>query len=283
MLKFHLIASGSKGNCLLIQYEKANILIDCGGPVTHIRKSLKELGLTLLDIHVLFITHGHSDHIGQIKYFQDKVIYSPIVLKEMPNVHLFKVGTRFNFQDMSILSVPLSHDSGVTVGYIIEAKNEKLVYITDTGYVHQSNVELMKDADYIILESNHDIEMLMQSNRPMYLKNRIKSDIGHLCNDDCARVLEKILCPKTKMVILAHISQETNTYELALKTNVNYLCENCLHQMCPQLRIVAAKQFEMLSGGKCYETDYPMDSISCTDRVEWLFESSPQSKQNTGQ
>ncbi|MBQ5414575.1 MAG: hypothetical protein IIU22_00160, partial [Firmicutes bacterium] len=91
--------------------------------------------------------------------------------------------------------------------------------ITDTGYIRDAVIPLLKGADYIILESNHDTEMLMKTSRPMFLKMRIAGDSGHLCNEDCAAVLRKIVTSKTKMVVLAHISQQANTREKALETD----------------------------------------------------------------
>ena len=107
--------------------------------------------------------------------------------------------------------LPLSHDAAHTVGYVIEAGGEKLVYITDTGYIRNDVKERIVNADYYIFESNHDIEMLMQTNRPVYIKQRIINDSGHLNNEDSARVLSEVIGERTREIVQAHISQEGNT------------------------------------------------------------------------
>ena len=87
----------------------------------------------------------------------------------------------------------MSHDCENTVGYLIECGNEKLVYVTDTGYIKKEVKDYLKDADYYIFESNHDIEMLMQTKRPVYVKQRIINDYGHLCNEDSAHILSEVI------------------------------------------------------------------------------------------
>ncbi len=106
---------------------------------------------------------------------------------------------------MRFTPIALSHDALNTVGYIVENGIEKLVYITDTGYINEKHIPRIKDADYIVLESNHDVQMLMATSRPQFTKQRIYSDTGHLCNEDCAAVLDQIVTEKTKMIILACI------------------------------------------------------------------------------
>ncbi len=269
-MKFHLIASGSKGNCFILQNDKRVIVIDCGGTRRHLISSFNKLGIDINKIDLLLITHSHSDHISQLPVFKNCLVYSPVYLEKREDAKILRPRQTFKIDKMVVTPIPLSHDSGITVGYIFECNNEKLVYVTDTGYVHSSNIELMKDADYIVIESNHDLTMLMNSSRPQYLKSRIKSDTGHLCNEDCAVVLEKIVSKKTKKIILAHISEETNTYELALKTNVDYLLENKRCDLNNDLKIVAARQFEIVSGGIDYEESFNSD-YSISSCVEWVF------------
>ena len=141
-----------------------------------------------------------------------------------------------------------------TVGFVIEGVHEKLVYITDTGYIRDAVIPLLKGADYIILESNHDTEMLMKTSRPMFLKMRIAGDSGHLCNEDCAAILRKIVTAKTKMVVLAHISQQANTREKALAVSGEAL--ETLGNKRNDLILCAAAQDEVLKGG-----DWPNEKV----------------------
>ena len=218
-------------------------MIDCGGTKSHLLRSLMDLDLSTHTIDALLITHDHHDHVQQIKHFLHVPTYSPISL-ETNHVTMVYENEPFMINECTITPIGLSHDSHMTVGYIIEDEFEKLVFITDTGYVKDSVIPLIKDADYYIIESNHDPMMLMQLKRPHSLKARILYDNGHLCNQDSAIILSKVITEKTKEVLLAHISEEANTIGLALHTVTNYLR---LHARVPVIR--AAKQFEIVVGG----------------------------------
>ncbi|HZJ86831.1 MAG TPA: MBL fold metallo-hydrolase, partial [Erysipelothrix sp.] len=128
-----------------------------------------------------------------------------------------------------------------SVGYIIEDTDHKLVYITDTGYIRNEDLNLLLDADIIVLESNHDPKMLMDSKRPYYIKQRILSDTGHLSNDKAGTILAQIVSDNTQEVVLAHLSDEANTEELAFDTVSRYL--NGFKG-----RLKVGKQHEVVSG-----------------------------------
>ena len=117
----------------------------------------------------------------------------------------------------------LSHDAEDINGYIIENKEDSLVYTTDTGYINQKNHKLLQNKTIYIFESNHDVEMLMNSKYPFHIKQRILGDYGHLSNKDSAYYLSKFIGDKTKYVVLAHLSHENNTKELAQTTLENEL------------------------------------------------------------
>jgi Metal-dependent hydrolases of the beta-lactamase superfamily I len=125
--------------------------------------------------------------------------------------------------------------------------DKKIIYITDTGYISKKNASYMVDADYYIIESNHDIEMLMKTNRPMFLKNRILSDYGHLSNDDSAMIISRLLGPSTKEIVLAHLSQEANTKELALNTYHRIFNQNNIE--LKNIKIKVASQIDVVYGG----------------------------------
>ena len=119
--------------------------------------------------------------------------------------------------------------------------------MTDTGYVSEKNIDYMKDADYYVIESNYDIPLLMATSRPHYLKARIMSDYGHLCNDDCADVLCQCVSERTKEIILAHISQEANTMELAYEVIIEQL--SLINFPVNERTIKALNQYEIFIGG----------------------------------
>jgi phosphoribosyl 1,2-cyclic phosphodiesterase len=149
----------------------------------------------------------------------------------------------------TLLIKPLntSHDATNPCGYLIKDNDETLVYITDTGYIKEDTLSICKNPTYLILESNHDISMLIKSNRPARLKSRIMSDVGHLCNEDSAIFATYIIGSKTKEIVLAHLSEECNTEDKALKA-YNKVFKK-MKVSLNQIRIRCAKQYSTLLGG----------------------------------
>ncbi len=246
MMKFALLASGSKGNCFLLWDEALFLMVDCGSTKRWLTQAFQEVHADPADLDAVFITHDHSDHVSQLKMFSDHVIYSPVELA-FDSIRV-KSEEKITLRHMTVTPLALSHDARNTTGYVFQTWQEKLVYITDTGYLKDSYLPLLKGADYIILESNHDVGMLMNTSRPYMLKQRIASDSGHLCNEDCAAVLDAIVTEKTKMVVLAHISQQANTYEQALSVSRDVLL-NHKGTLNKDLVLKAAEQFEIIKGG----------------------------------
>ena len=124
----------------------------------------------------------------------------------------------FTINDLKIEVIKTSHDTEDSVGYIINDNNKSVVYITDTGYINQKYYKILSNRNIYIFESNHDIEMLNNGSYPFEIRKRILSDKGHLSNYDSAKYLAKFIGPDTKKIILAHLSEENNTTELALST-----------------------------------------------------------------
>ena len=216
MLEIYSLASGSKGNSTIIKLDDKIILIDCGCTKTYIKNKLKELDIPINNIDYLFITHTHSDHISAIDLFKDTIKYSPIIHDNKTNI--IKHKENIILDNINICPIILSHDCPNTYGYIITYNNEKLIYITDTGYIKEEYINLLSNATYIILEFNHDIEILMNTNRPHFLKERIYSDTGHLNNEQASNICKKIIGNNTKFIWLAHISQQANNETIALNT-----------------------------------------------------------------
>jgi phosphoribosyl 1,2-cyclic phosphodiesterase len=132
----------------------------------------------------------------------------------------------FCFQDLFIRLIKTSHDVADSVGYVIEGNGSSIVYITDTGYINQKYFPLLENREVYILESNHDIELLNHSSYSFQLRQRILGDKGHLSNYDCSRYLSSFIGAKTKYIVLAHLSEENNTSELAYDTLMERLEEN---------------------------------------------------------
>ena len=230
MLELYSLASGSKGNCTILKFKDTYIVIDCGCTKKYLVSRFKELNISIDQIHCLLVTHTHSDHISSISLFKDKKKYAGSTLDENTEIIVNKSPIIIN--DINILPIALSHDCPNTYGFIITYNNEKLVYITDTGYVKEEYIEILDNPDYIILESNHDVEMLMNTDRPHFLKQRIFNDTGHLCNEDASNIINKIVGNNTKLIWLAHLSEQANTSIKALEvlnntidtTNINVQC-----------------------------------------------------------
>ena len=221
-MNFHLLASGSKGNAFVLEKDGSMILIDCGTTKKYMIESLTALNLNPEMFDSVLITHNHSDHVRQINMFKNHPnIYTP---EPLAVSHKLAVPYEpFKVNQFVILPLPTSHDADTSLGYVIQDGEHKLVYMTDTGYVKTSHLEFMRDADYIILESNHDPDLLMKTSRPYFVKQRSLSDTGHLSNDSAGEVLSQIVTSRTKEIILAHLSEEGNREDLAIHTVSKYL------------------------------------------------------------
>jgi phosphoribosyl 1,2-cyclic phosphodiesterase len=207
------LASGSKGNSTLIELDNKNILIDIGLPLSNLEK---RLGRPFPNIDILIITHTHTDHIKGIKTIvrkQNPKIYTlENDLQEKVNSKKISTEKEVIEDDLSIELFNLSHDVPCA-GVYIKDKNTELVYITDTGYIKDKIIKKYQDKDIYIIESNYEEEMLRNGKYPYHLKQRIRSDRGHISNEDSCKYLKKLIGKKTKYIALAHLSEENNTPE----------------------------------------------------------------------
>jgi len=224
-MKVCVIASGSKGNCCYIETKNTKILIDIGLNCITTERKLIEKNINPEEIEGIFITHTHKDHVEGLRVFNKKhkakaylteTMYKELN-QELKNYEF--IGETTKIKDLTITSIKTSHDAEDSNGYIIENEDKQIVYITDTGYINIKNHKKLKDKTMYILESNHDVEMLMNNpNYPYHIKQRILGDKGHLSNKDASYYLKKFIGDNTKHIILAHLSEHNNTDELALQT-----------------------------------------------------------------
>lgn len=225
-MQVSVLASGSKGNCTYIATKKVKLLIDIGTTSLYAEKKLKEIEISPKEINGIFITHTHTDHISGIRVFikkyQTKLYLTQKIYQELkekfsiPNYEI--IDQNVTIEDLTIELFKTSHDAPDANGYIISNNNSSIVYITDTGYIHIKNHEKLKNKSLYIMESNHDVEMLMNGTYPYHLKQRILGDEGHLSNMDCSNYLSKFIGENTKDIILIHLSEENNCPEKALET-----------------------------------------------------------------
>lgn len=244
-MEFHVLASGSKGNATFIYEDGCGILIDCGITRKQLLFKLKNLGFSETDITYVFLTHDHYDHNKNIHIFnQDIVFTSRNNIDNIDDYHTLIPYEHRQFGVFDVLTLKTSHDASDPIGFVFSTQ-ETLLYMTDTGYVSQKNRKYMYNLDYYIIESNHDIEMLMNTKRPLFLKNRILNDKGHLNNEYSARLMSELIGDKTKEIVLAHLSQEANTPEKAMETYLKIFQE----QNISFKNIKIASQVNVVSGG----------------------------------
>lgn len=215
-MHFNIISSGSKGNTSVVIYKNTAILIDMGVSFERLKNGLEEVGLKPEQLTAALFTHDHTDHISGLRFLSPSIMYG--LKGTLPSLaNIIDLFVPFKIGDFTITPIKTSHDAKNPCGFFLQAGDESLVYMTDTGCFLEENLNIIKNPTYLIIESNHDIQMLLKTNRTYALKQRILSDVGHLCNEDSAIAACQIVGDKTKEIILAHLSEEANTPELALE------------------------------------------------------------------
>lgn len=231
-MKICVLASGSKCNSTYIETSSHKILIDMGTSLKYTKESLEKIGIDIKDIDTILITHSHSDHTKGLeaytKKYDAKIYIEEATFKELgielPNYEL--ITEDFKLDNLYIEVVRLSHDTASTIGYVINEDDKSMVYITDTGYINKKYLDKIRNKDLYIMESNHDVEMLMTGKYQYHTKIRIVGDYGHLSNTDSAKYLSNVIGDNTKYILLAHLSHENNTKEKAYETLKNKLDDN---------------------------------------------------------
>jgi phosphoribosyl 1,2-cyclic phosphodiesterase len=231
-MKICSLASGSRGNSLLVESEQSRILIDAGLSAAQIRERLNSINVDPRTIDGIVITHIHRDHVNGANSFSRQFnvpIYGhPETLDELTlifsgNKKITPWTGPFTIADFYLEPFKVSHDAIPTVGYLITNQEKKLVICTDLGMVTPDVERYVKRAQFIILESNHDPEMLLNGPYPWELKERISSRLGHLSNHDAGVFLKNILNGNIQKILLAHLSEENNSPQVARQTVLEYL------------------------------------------------------------
>ena len=234
-MKFVSLGSGSSGNCYLLQSGGTTVLLDAGISMRSLKKHLKDFGLSLEnDVAAVFVTHDHADHIksvGNIACDCGKTIYATQLVHEGIECDrclktrvpaeckaIVEKGVTVEMGNFRITPFDVPHDSRDCVGYVVEADGVRFCLITDIGHVTDTIREQVGLANYLVLEANHDVDMLMMGKYSQFLKDRISSDRGHLSNEQAARLLAEYATPRLRHVWLCHLSEENNHPVLARKT-----------------------------------------------------------------
>ena len=222
-MRVSVLSSGSKGNTTYIETDNTKILIDIGNTSKYVKEKLEDFGVKPEELDAILITHTHVDHVKGLKVFEKKynipVYITDIMHKELDYLDRYvSLSDEFDIKDIHVTSIKTSHDTNDSRGYVLSCNNSSIVYITDTGYINKKYFDILSNKNIYIMESNHDIEMLSNSKYPFQLRQRILSDKGHLSNYDASKYLSSFIGDNTKYIMLAHLSHENNTEELAYET-----------------------------------------------------------------
>jgi phosphoribosyl 1,2-cyclic phosphodiesterase len=250
----HVLASGSKGNMVLLSSTSGWIAIDCGISKNKMLKKLEMLNINIQHIQHLIITHEHSDHTAGLKSLMQlkhlKSIYlskgTHEVLKEHIGegdmlIHQIRPDTSFSIDKYNISGFLASHDAIEPMGVVVSSNMHKVVIGTDTGYIDEAYEPILKDADVYLIEANHEPQKLLASPRPMHLKKRILGEKGHLNNDDAAMFINRVMENKKTHWVVMHISEDCNSERDIEKSIVKFI-EKPL-----QLEVYYANQHEIVS------------------------------------
>ncbi|MBR0352689.1 MAG: MBL fold metallo-hydrolase [Oscillospiraceae bacterium] len=225
MIRLLSVGSGSSGNCFYLEINGKKLLIDLGLPAKTIRNALKTVGCEFGDIDAVLITHTHSDHIRGLAVSR-KHLSCPIYSSEISCAALFPfgpvpipIGRPFEVADgINVTAFETSHDCPGSIGFRFDYEGGAFGYATDLGCMTERIRETLKGCECIVLESNHDTDMLRSGPYPYVLKRRILSDSGHLSNESCAEAAAFFARNGTENLFLAHLSRENNDPETALRT-----------------------------------------------------------------
>lgn len=230
MTEFCTLASGSSGNAALLCVNNTNILIDMGISCKRVTAALSQLGLGGEQLSAVLITHEHSDHIAglatYIKKYRTAIVTTPDTARQLtrriegiaPLLQCVAWGERITLGEVTITVLPTSHDCTGSCAFHFETPDGTVGYLTDTGYIPAETAHALLGTALLVLESNHDVEMLCAGAYPYALKQRVLGKYGHLSNDTAALFARDSVRAGTQHILLAHLSKENNTPQRALDT-----------------------------------------------------------------
>jgi phosphoribosyl 1,2-cyclic phosphodiesterase len=220
-MKVCTLASGSSGNSLFIQTEYSKILIDAGISLRQIKARLKRLDVELSDLDAVIISHEHLDHAMSIPKIENPAYVASATMHlwkdKVKNLFEFDTGSSFSIKDALITSFSVPHDALDPVGFTIETDHRKLGIVTDIGTATSLVKERLKGSHILIIEFNHDENILRESHYPWEIKQRIMSRLGHLSNEQAANLFASLLHNELSNLLLAHLSETNNRYDIALR------------------------------------------------------------------
>lgn len=240
-LIFRSFASGSSGNSYYLGTPQWGVLIDAGISARTIQKNLREMGLDYANIMGVLITHDHADHIRAVGTLGERVhlpIYSTRTIhdgidrnygvreKLRTSQRYFEKGIAWELKDMTINTFGISHDSSECIGYVIDFHGQRFMIATDCGQPNATMEMYLSTANHVVIEANHDEQLLLNGPYPTYLKQRILSNKGHQSNVTCGELLSKNWHIGMRNVFLCHLSHENNDPTVALNTIKDILLDS---------------------------------------------------------
>jgi phosphoribosyl 1,2-cyclic phosphodiesterase len=259
-MRFSVLSSGSKANSTFVEACGKRFLIDCGLSGKQAEERMAEIGVDPTTISAILVTHEHSDHIHGVGTLSRRYRI-PVYANERTLEHIskprakevFETGVDFSLGDVRVTPFSIVHDAADPVGFAIYAEGFKFVVCTDLGRVTTLVEQHVRGANALLLESNHDQEMLQACSYTWELKQRISSTHGHLCNDAAGSLLEEIMHPELFHIVLGHLSENSNTPTLALETANRYL-KRCGERSAGLQTLLCGNIYESLP---CLELDAP--------------------------
>ena len=224
---FTILGSGSGGNCAYLETPNTRLLIDAGFSGRQIRQRLATIARSPETLHGILITHEHSDHVAGLVGLLARLelpVYCNRLTKEaieaqlhiQINAHIFDTGASFEIGDVTVDTFSVPHDASDPVGFLLRTPSGNIGFLTDLGHATQLVIQRVRTANVLLLETNHDLQMLRDDpRRPWSLKQRILSRHGHLSNDGAADLVEQVVSAGLGQLYLGHLSRDCNRPELA--------------------------------------------------------------------
>ena len=252
-MRFCSLGSGSSGNATLVEHCEAGIttrvLLDCGLPLKILTERLMQRGMTLACIDAVFITHEHSDHIGCARQlaaqhptpiWMSRGTYHAIGQPDFQGcVHFAKDGHALAIGSLMLHPFSVPHDAKEPLQVVVASDAKRLALLTDLGHVSRHVLDHLVDLDALILECNHDPEMLQQSKYPPFLKQRVAGDYGHLSNTQAIACLADIASPRLRHVVAGHLSEQNNT-EAIVRHQLMQFASQCVANSQASMSITMA-------------------------------------------
>lgn len=258
-MTLHTLASGSEGNCLLVQCGGTRLLLDAGISARRIKTALQSLHLTMDDVDAILLTHAHTDHTAGLatllKHHATPLYATAASAAQLcarcpvpeEQLRLLTPGAAFTVGQIDVRPFPTAHDCPGSVGYRLDGCGGSIGLLTDSGYVTGEAAEALRGTALLVLESNHDVEWLRSGPYPPALKERVLGPNGHLSNDAAAHFAVEMARSGTREIVLAHLSRENNTPARALET-----VAQALRQTELSVRLSVAPRREI---SVCYEAE----------------------------